>query len=442
MMMKKLITKALAVAIPMMMAFPVMAAGFDGVSDGSSNTIAIPKGIVIQNNGYTQCYTPAITYSYTATPVTVAAGTTVTDANGTQGGVLSGVAGGVSESATLAFTSALVSESDADEAAVPKLAQELVGNIEFTINVNAFSAPGIYRYAITDVTPIATLYNAGIQRPEDFDTTRTLDVYIESNGNGGLQVAGYVLTDIEDGSITPATSKDPGYVTPATPSETPVDGYEIPGFEVLGNTATNAMGENGMDVYMSYNFDITKIITGDMADVNHEFPFTITLAELPAGITTSSNVFAGDDAASAALANGTEFTAALSNGEVYHVYGANPFYVATVAERNDTRSPYKVTIPGTDYDSTIVNPNDSASALINVSNYATVNSTTSVSGTVADNGDVNVTNHLDGLDPTGLRDGMVPYIILAALAAAGVATGCVITMRKNKKTTETESTES
>mgnify|MGYP001239005567 CR=1 FL=1 len=438
MVMKKLITKAVAAAIPLLMVFPVMAAGFDGVSDGSSNTVAIPKGIIIQNNGYTQCYTPHVTFNYTATPVTVADGTMVTDTNGTSGGVQSGVAGGVSSTVSLTFESNLISESDDSEIAVPKLAQELVGNIEFTINVDAFSGPGIYRYEITDVTPIANLYNEGIQRPEDFDTTRTLDVYIESDGQGGLQVAGYVLTDIEGDSITPATDKDPGYATPATPVETAVPGYDIPGFEVLGNTATNAMGENGMDVYMSYNFDVTKIITGDMADVNHDFPFTITLADLPDGITTSANVFAGTDATSALLVEGTEFTAALSNGEVYHVYGANPFYAATIAERNDTRSPYKVTIPGTDYNATVVNPNDSAFALINVSNYASVNSTTNVSGAVTDNGDVNVTNNLDGLDPTGLRSGMTPYIIFAALAAAGVAAGCIISIKK-KSTDSSES---
>ena len=437
MMMKKIIKKAIAAAIPLVMVVPVMAAGFDGVSNGDTSKVSIPKGIVIENDGYTQCYTPNVDFSYTATPATVADGTKVTDANGVESGVLPGVADAISGTATLSFRTMKVSESDESEIATPKLAQELVGNIEFNLDASKFTAPGIYRYVITDVTPTANLYNAGIQRPADFDTTRTLDVYVESDGQNGYKVSGYVLTDIDDGSVTPDTKKDPGYVTPDTPNETEVPGYEEPGFEVLGNTATRSMGENGMDKYVSYNFDITKEITGGMADKNHQFPFTITMSELPSGITTSAKIFAGNDASSAAEATGTEFTAALSNGQTYHVYAANPFYAATVAERNDTRSPYKVTIPTTSYNATVVNPGESASAELAVSDYKTANSVDSVSGTVTDLGDINVTNNLDALDPTGLRDGMIPYIIIAALAVMGLGAGVVVSLKK--KPTESES---
>ena len=146
---------------------------------------------------------------------------------------------------------------------------------------------------------------------------------------------------------------------------------------------------------------------------------------------------AGNDASSAAEATGTEFTAALSNGQTYHVYAANPFYAATVAERNDTRSPYKVTIPTTSYNATVVNPGESASAELAVSDYKTANSVDNVGGTVTDLGDINVTNNLDSLDPTGLRDGMIPYIIIAALAVMGLGAGVVVSLKK--KPTESES---
>ena len=433
---KKILTRAVAAAMPLMMAFPVMAAGFNGVETTDLTKVSIPKGIVVQNNGYTQCYTPNITYSYTAAPVTVADGTTVTDANGVSAGVNSGVTGGVSSEATLAFTSGLVSETDASEIAVPKLAQEVVGNIEFDIDISKFSAAGIYRYEITDVTPTSVLYYAGIQRPEDFDPTRTLDVYIVSDGHGGLEVEGYVLTDIEEGSVTPDTDKDPGYVTPDTPNATPVPGEFVPGFEILDGDATRTMGGNGMDVYESYNFDITKLITGSMADPNHQFPFTFTLDALPDGVTVSNKVFSGSTVADSALATGTEFTAALSNNQSYHIYGANPFFAATIAERNDTRSPYKVTIPTTNYDNTVVNPGDSATVDMHVSNYATVNSTSNVSGAVSDQGDINVTNNLTSLDPTGLRSGMLPYIILAGLAAAGIGAAAIVSVKSKKKSSE------
>ena len=49
---------------------------------------------------------------------------------------------------------------------------------------------------------------------------------------------------------------------------------------------------------------------------------------------------------------------------------------------------------------------------------------------VRDLGDINVTNNLDALDPTGLRDGMIPYIIIAALAVMGLGAGVVVSLKK------------
>ena len=430
---------AAALMIGCMGAAPVLAGeiGDDGTYTGNDTTISIGKDLVIYNDGFTKSYSPNITYTFSISAAQVANGTTVTDNTGRSIAVKPGVIGAFAETeAAVTFASQEVTESTADQ---NFLAEALRGNIEFTVDPSQFTDPGIYRYIITDTTSDSALINAGIIRPAGYEDSKQLDVYIvRSSTPGELEVAGYVLTDSDTvTSITPATAKDPGFRTSiTTPSEIPVPGSPAqPGSDNSDYGNSGIEGDNDFDYYVTYNIDIDKVITGNMADLTYQFPFE---AEINNGLdgnslTVSNYVYFGEDESQLAANNSGTATAGLANGEHLYIYGINPFATVTVTEANNSGSTYNLTTSdGANDNVAIANGEEGSATPIVVSNISRTEVNHSISSTA---NDVTFTNDLQAGPPTGLKLAIGAFAAVGALVAGLF---CLNKIKVGKKNTASE----
>ncbi len=135
------------------------------------------------------------------------------------------------------------------------------------------SEPGVYRYKITDMTTDAAYAASGVTEGSAGDTI-FLDVYVKyNNDQTGLVIYGYVLlrstTYEDDVSINYDENSD---------EELKIDGYDTPS-EGDDNGDGKAIPANFKgDIYITYNVDIKKEVSGDLADRQHKFPFRIQLS--------------------------------------------------------------------------------------------------------------------------------------------------------------------
>lgn len=428
-----------ALMIGCMSAAPVLAGeiGDDGTYTGNDTTISIDKDLVIYNDGFTKSYSPSITYRFQIEAAYISNGTTVTDNIGRSIAVKSGLISAFAETISeVTFASQEVTEATADQ---NFLAEALRGNIEFTVDPSQFTDPGIYRYVITDITSDSALINAGIIRPEGYEDSKQLDVYIvRSSTPGELEVASYVLTDSNTvTSITPATAKDSGFRTSiTTPSEIPVPGTPAqPGSDdsEYGNSGID--GDNDFDYYVTYNIDIDKVIAGNMADLTYQFPFEAVINNGLDGnnLTVSDYVYFGEDESQLTADNNGTATAGLANGERLYVYGINPFATVTVTEANDSGSTYNLTTSdGANDKVAIASGEEGYATPIVVSNISRTAVNHSISSTA---NDVTFTNDLQAGPPTGLKLAIGAFAAVAALVAGLF---CFNKVKVDKKNTASE----
>lgn len=123
-----------------------------------------------------------------------------------------------------------------------------------------FSAPGIYRYIITE-TASAAHTAAGIIH--DTDTDRVLDVYVTDDGTGTLKISGYVL-HLKDEDVTSGVDLDDK-----------TDGF------------TNE--------YNSKDLKVEKEVSGNQSSRDKWFEFTVTMAADTVNATDSFAVSIADD---------------------------------------------------------------------------------------------------------------------------------------------------
>ena len=114
----------------------------------------------------------------------------------------------------------------------------------------SFSAPGVYRYVITE----EAAESQGIVN--DATEKRTVDVYVDDDGDGKLVIAGYTMylgevSEAPDLEGTPAGEKSSGY--------------------------TNE--------YVTHDLTIGLVVTGNQASRYQYFAVTVQLANAPAGTT-------------------------------------------------------------------------------------------------------------------------------------------------------------
>lgn len=243
---------------------------------------------------------------------------------------------------------------------------------EVTVNFDkvSFTAPGIYRYTITEITPTQD----GITI--EGNNTRTLDVYVEykESSNQELEVKHYVLHD------------DTGNP----------------------NTATKSNGFT--NTYTTYDLTLEKQVTGNQGDREKYFEFTVDIANALAG--TVYDVDLTDATWNSAPSNPEKLTVG-SNGTI-----SGTFYLkddesiviqGLTADTNYTITETAYTSDGYET-SYVIDSSDETEAL-----------STGKQNMGADDHKVTFTNDKEGTVPTGIILETAPYIVLAAVVLAGLA---------------------
>ena len=162
-MIKRIAAVAMAGAMMVSMSVPAMA------EDG---TLKIEKHLLKDANAYT----PNATYNFTIQPETTQLGATEDGMP-----ITAGISGGVTSNVTITTPEDVVNTG---------IGAELVkiGTGDIQVNLEAFTAPGIYRYAVTETE---CNYEGITTDPNG----RLLDVYIVYNEQGKLTLGGCVFLD-------------------------------------------------------------------------------------------------------------------------------------------------------------------------------------------------------------------------------------------------------
>ena len=284
----------------------------EATSVSGTTSIRLNKTIVIFNtDDNTNVREPDITFSYALAKVnsTAADGaqlsSTVSDGTNTVR-VYNGV-----PSAVTAPTAITYSQSNTVSATTKGFEDEKTTNI--TVDPTAFPHAGIFRYVITETSNPASVADRGLEaHTASYDSTRYLDIYIYNpDGTHTTQWMGAaVTTSGSEGTdnITTTFEKTTGF-------EPGTDG--TPGTTDFTNDAT-------VDRYFTYNLDVTKAITGTLADKTHDFPFQIAITGALANAVTVDVTNSSASPANTTLSVSTTVandTAALRDGETYSVTG-------------------------------------------------------------------------------------------------------------------------
>lgn len=229
----------------------------------------------------------------------------------------------------------------------------ITAQLSAVLDASKFTAPGIYRYKITQTPP--ELDGLDVAHEELF-----LDVYVE-NGNAGLVANGCTLS-------TAAGSGD-----------------KTSGFE---------------NKYVTHKLTIEKVVDGNQGDKNKDFDFTVTIkgadgeaykyATVKGGTTTPNEIKA---------ASGTAISVRLKNGESVIFYGLSSEDKFTVTEADYRSDGYKTSykIGG---DTSSIEGRSIAEEAIGASDTTVI-----------------FTNTKDATVPTDVIRTVAPYVAIVAFAA-------------------------
>lgn len=405
---KKITAAALSLLLIAASAVTVLAKTDIGSGNVTTNdtTLKIPKTVYCMNSSVGNYYGPEITYQYTIAPVEPVANAVVEQLPvviGPDGGVVLQNEGKVS-----------FSSNDRVDNVLPGGRETAPQYLILKTDLTKFVSPGIYRYKITDETTTSALFAAGITRPDTYQTERYLDVYIKNKTSGGLEVAAYTLMKGNNITVT-ASDKDSGF------------NYD-------------SESDEHTDIYRTFNIRIEKQVKGDMGDKTHPFPFTITINN------KGKKYFCGTDINNTSESNVESMTQNLTHGQVFYIRGLCPQASVGYSETNDTIDTYKVKIEGKSDPSqgaweVLVAESDVEANGIKtltpgkVTNYETVNSETDVTNNaeLTKYRDVQYTNTLNSVSPTGVIIRIVPFVIL--IAGAVVLLIVIRRIRAGKKDT-------
>ena len=254
---------------------------------GGSTTLV--KNLVVDKDANI----PDITFNYTirrGTPKDATA-TTIEILESPLGGGSIGSAV-FSNADTASAISGVPSDDDpSNPTADKKYAQK---SVSITFPVGTFTKPGVYRFVISETNtnlPGVTY---------DANPTRYLDVFVVANENNELSVNSYVLRD---------TATDIG-----------TNGKYVVNPGVKSSGYTNSLTQ--------YDFDFSKTISGNQADKNKRFNFTLTITGANPGTYSPTSITVG--------ANGTatgEYS--LTDGSTVKIIGLNAGAICTVTEDPD-----------------------------------------------------------------------------------------------------------
>ena len=373
---KNLFRKAAVCLAAMTLAFTFNMSAFaadlsSGVSVTSDLSVNISKVLTASNPDLTTVDGPGTSYSYALSTVEPSAengGISVTDVNNNTGIVHAGPEGGVTLGTnTVNFPVGTSVNTSGEGAANTKY---------FTAvsDLSKFTAPGIYRYKITETPSPADVASTGVS--DTGDRNRYLDVYIE-NGDNGLKVAGYTLHDRYNNKT---------------------DGFN-------GGAGGPGQPFTGAAEFETKNIILTQEVTGNMGDKSNQFPFAVRVTDngrtfyaakekLPAS--QPDDQIPGSD-------SGSDISTTLSHQEKYYISGLSSVAYIDYTETNNTPDAYAVSIEGG-------TPSDPAK----VTSGGTKNMGRTEVGQAAL---VKYTNKLDTVAPTGVA---VRYGAYMLIIAAGI----------------------
>ena len=255
-------------------------------------TINIKKEITVFNPTESLIYGPEIEYTYAIAAASGAELVDITDETGNHASnvattttAIAGITANVSMNGTaankIAWTNADILDASATGTANYK-------NLTIDFSNVVFTAPGVYRYKITES---ADDYTTSGVTDGTSTAIRYLDVYVKSSdtytdGSTAAQwtIYGYVCIDssYDDDDVTPTTKKTNGFVAKS-------------------EDATS--GSTTADQYHTYNLTVGKTLTGDSTMENHEFPFDIAFSNGTAGTATETFQFAVKTSGNATVAH-------------------------------------------------------------------------------------------------------------------------------------------
>ena len=327
------------------------------------NTITIARELELNSSSGGTVYAPNITYTYE-----LSAGDATTE------GDIEIKAGDVSYLATGSRATVRSEYTNSDSATSGNKVNK---PISFTFNPDAFPSAGIYRYKLNETATSVNPTSIGITRDKNYVTVKYLDVYVTNGDTAGeKKITGYVLWNSIDPSIDPQDKKSPGW----------------------------------SEVYNVYTLQITKNITGALADKTAEFPFKVTLnGQLSsAKLDTDGTLNVGSSTTPYTV------TGNLGDNGTMYISGIPTTVTFDIGEKNPTADVYKATATARGIDTgATLERNKSIDK--NTADYVAV-----VEGaaktTIDANALITVTNELDSPSPTGVILYFAPYILIGGLA--------------------------
>jgi len=379
-------------------------------------------GFLLEPTIYTAGPTSAGSIAYTAATIPMPGGTT-----GPQAITVSGF------SSTAAGTSQTLSTT--------------TGNITYT-------QAGIYTYRLTERIPgttdvLGTVPGTPIVGVDYDATVYYVNVYVTNvlnNDGTPMLVAGVPVVNVSaitawetnNTSNLTLTGQDNGGLgpIPSTPGEMD-DGKIGITLPIDSDGAVRNISYPFVNDYNTAALIVTKLVTGDLADPNLAFSFTLGLV-LPAGGTDTAahayqkysmgadRVVGGTDDTTIAggtgtISNGGTFT--LSHNQYIQIVGLPSGERVTTTESGATD--YRTTI--TVQHGNTANPATLTTVVTNVTANKTTGQRTIYTGAGAVNQD-NFINNKESVTPTGVLLNILPYVLLAAVAIILV----VILLKKRK----------
>lgn len=234
------------------------------------------------------------------------------------------------------------------------ITKTITAELSASLDTSMFTAPGIYRYKITQTPP--PLDGLNVAHEELF-----LDVYVE-NGDSGLVAKGCTLST-EAGS-----------------------GDKTSGFK---------------NTYVTHKLTITKVVAGNQGDKKKDFDFTVTIKGAEGEAYKYATVKDGTTTLNESNAKpGTTISVSLKNGESVIFYGLSLNDKFTVTETNYSSDGYK----------TSYKISDDTSSKEEDSSIAEKDKVTSDTTVI-------FTNTKEATVPTDVIRTVVPYAAIVAFAA-------------------------
>lgn len=334
---------------------PAMAASVTGDGTNAVTGFTITKDLTKEAN----TMVPNVSFSYTVSPVDPTQGETrngVPVTRGADNGVTySGddATGNPYGTAVFAPGNALDNRTTVSD------------TVDFGINANAFTIPGVYKYTITE----NTFDYDGIT---DETGTLYLYVYVE-NVNNNVQVTYTEVVNTDGG--TSATAK----------TDTYTNDYDSQGNVLHDLTVYKVISGNAADLTASFSFDVT--INGEGGEKYY--------VEIGTYTTDRGFVAGSGENDHAILTSGTKGNFTLGNNQAIKIYGLDSDDSYTVEELNDNTNGYTLKI------------ND------------VPNADGITRGTITADATVKFENNKAVSTPTGVIMNVAPYALMVVIAAAG-----------------------